>query len=82
MLFRPEIQPLSEVMKKAGGKLVEKVELFDVYTGEKIGLENKSVAFRVTMRAADHTLTDEEADKTSQNILAALEKNLGITLRR
>ena len=69
-------------MKKAGGKLVEKVELFDVYTGEKIGLDNKSVAFRVTMRAADHTLTDEEADMISQKILASLEKNLGITLRR
>lgn len=77
-----EAASVEDVMKKAGGKLVEKVELFDVYTGEKIGLDNKSVAFRVTMRAADHTLTDEEADKTSQKILASLEKNLGITLRR
>ena len=77
-----EAGSIEDVMRKAGGKLVEKVELFDVYTGERIGLENKSVAFRVTMRAADHTLTDEEADKASAKMLAALEKNLGITLRK
>ncbi len=77
-----EAGSVEDVMKKAGGKLVEKVELFDVYTGEKIGLDNKSVAFRVTMRAADHTLTDQEADKASEKMLAALEKNLGITLRK
>ncbi len=77
-----EAGEIEDVMKKACGKLCEKIELFDVYMGEKIGLDNKSVAFRATMRAQDHTITDEEADKASAKMLAALEKNLGIVLRK
>ena len=77
-----EIGKIEEIMTLAGGKLVEKIKLFDVYRGEQLGENKKSVAFSVTMRAADHTLTDEEADKTSKKILTLLEKELGITLRK
>lgn len=77
-----EAAGVEDVMKKAAGRLLEKVELFDVYMGEKLGAGRKSVAFRVTMRASDHTLTDEEADKVSARMLGALEKNLGIALRK
>ena len=69
-----------EVIRKAG-KLVESVVLFDVYMGEKLGADKKSASFRVTMRAQDHTITDEESEKLTQKILASLEKQLGITLR-
>ena len=66
---------------KAGGKLVENVALFDIYRGESIGAGNKSVAFRVTLRAPDKTLTVEEADKASKKILKDLEFKLGLKLR-
>lgn len=39
------------------------------------------MAFSVTMRLPDHTITDEEADKVVKKILFLLEKDLGITLR-
>jgi phenylalanyl-tRNA synthetase beta chain len=69
------------VIAKAGGALVEKVELFDIFRGEKLGAGNKSVAFRVTLRAADRTLTVEEADKISKKIVNDLKFKLGIALR-
>jgi phenylalanyl-tRNA synthetase beta chain len=68
-------------MSKAGGKLVEDVHLFDIYRGEKLGEGKKSVSIRVTLRAADRTLTQEDSDKASAKILAALEKELGLNLR-
>ena len=76
-----EVGKIEEVMSRAGGKLVESVRLFDVYRGQQLGEGKKSVSMRVTLRAADRTLTVEEADKASQKILNALNAQLGIGLR-
>jgi phenylalanyl-tRNA synthetase beta chain len=76
-----EVGTLQAVMSNAGGKLVESVNLFDIYRGPQIGENKKSVSFRVTLRAADRTLTVEEAEKAASKILSALEKELGISLR-
>ena len=54
---------------------------FDVYRGEQVPEGMKSLAFNVSMRSPDHTLTDEEADKVTKKILTLLERELGITLR-
>lgn len=76
-----EVGAIEAVMKKAGGKNVEEIKLFDIYRGAQIGEGKKSVAFSVSMRASDRTLTDEEADKIAGKIRTLLEKELGITLR-
>ena len=76
-----EVGAIEEVMIKAGGKLVEKVALFDVYEGANIGDGNRSLAFRVTLRASDRTLTVEEAEKATKKILKDLEYKLGLKLR-
>ena len=76
-----EVGKIMAVMKNAGGKTVESVNLFDIYRGKQIGDNKKSVSMRVILRAPDRTLTVEETEKTSAKILAALEKELGITLR-
>ena len=76
-----EVGTIEAVMKKAGGNTVEAIRLFDVYRGKQLGEGKKSVAFNVMLRAADHTLTDEEADKVSKKILTLLDRELGITLR-
>ena len=68
-------------MAKAGGKLVEKVELFDIYRGPQVGEGKKSVSMRVTLRANDRTLTVDEADQVSRKILNDLELKMGLTLR-
>ena len=68
-------------MATAGGKLVEDVKLFDIYTGPQVGADKKSVSLRVVLRAQDRTLTVEEAEKVSEKILKALDTQLGINLR-
>ncbi len=76
-----EVGKIEKVMAKAGGKLVEDIKLFDIYTGSQVAQNKKSVSIRVTLRASDRTLTVEETEKVSEKILAALDKELGINLR-
>jgi len=76
-----EVGTIEEVMARAAGKLCEGVALFDVFRGEKIGEGKKSVAFRVTLRASDRTLTVEEADKVSNKIIKDLSYKLGLNIR-
>ena len=76
-----EVGAIEGVMAKAGGKLVESVTLFDIYRGPQVGEGKKSVAIRVTLRAADRTLTVEEADKAVKKMLNDVKFKLGLTLR-
>ncbi len=61
--------------------LVERVAIFDVYSGEPVPAGKKSLAYRVTFRSPTHTLTDEEVNKIQQQILRKLSRELGTTLR-
>jgi phenylalanyl-tRNA synthetase beta chain len=76
-----EVGAIEEVMAKAAGKLCKGVKLFDIFRGEKIGEDKKSVAFRVILRAPDRTLTVEEADKVSNKIIKDLAFKLGLNIR-
>ena len=69
------------VIRKAGGELLEQVELFDVYRGEQVGSNQKSLAFALTYQAADRTLTDDEVGKIRQRVIKQLEQELGAQLR-
>ncbi|HXK82847.1 MAG TPA: phenylalanine--tRNA ligase subunit beta [Clostridiales bacterium] len=70
---------LQRAIENAVGKNLESVKLFDVYQGEQIEKDKKSVAFSLTLRAADRTLTDEEADSAVKKALNALSE-LGAVL--
>ena len=72
---------LEKVIKQRGGKLLEKAELFDVYQGEQIESNMKSVAYKLVFRSPDHTLVDEEIQKVMKKILNGLEMNCGAKLR-
>ena len=76
-----EVGAIEEVMERAAGKLCEDVKLFDIFRGEKLGANKKSVAFRVILRAPDRTLTVEEVDKVSNKILKDLSFKLGLNIR-
>ncbi len=71
---------LEKAIKQAVRHSLEKVALFDVYQGKQIEEGKKNVAFTVTLRAVDHTLTDAEADAAVKKMLTALEK-VGAFLR-
>jgi phenylalanyl-tRNA synthetase beta chain len=63
-----------------GGELLHSAEVFDLYRGEQLGEGRKSLALRLTFRAADRTLTDEEVAEQRREIEAAVEK-IGGSLR-
>jgi phenylalanyl-tRNA synthetase beta chain len=69
------------VVREAGGALLSRAEVFDVYRGAQVGEGSASLALRLEFRAPDRTLTDEEADKRRQKIVAALAERLGARLR-
>lgn len=71
---------LEKTIAQAVGKNLESIELFDVYEGSQIPEGMKSVAFNLRLRAADRTMTDEEADSAMKKAVKALEK-IGISLR-
>lgn len=71
---------LQKAMENAGGKIVESIKLFDVYQGKQIEAGKKSVAFNITMRSSEGTLTDEQASSAMNKMMTALEK-LGANLR-
>ena len=71
-----------DCIEKAGGKTLEEARLFDVYRGEKLGEGKKSVAYALTFRAGDRTLTDAEIQASMNKILKALETNFGAEIRR
>ena len=72
---------MQAAIEQAAGAILESVKLFDVYKGKGIPEGKKSVAYSLSMRAPDRTLTDEECDKAMKNALAALEKSFGAALR-
>ncbi len=76
-----EIGTIEAVLRKAGGKQTEDVRLFDIYRGPQVGEGKKSVSFRMTLRADDHTLTLEDAEKVSKKVVALLDRELGLSLR-
>ena len=71
---------IEKAIKKASGKLLEKVTLFDVYKGKQIEDGKKSISYSISMRSHDGTLTDEQADSVMKKVLKEL-KNIGAELR-
>ena len=72
---------VEEIIVTRGGKILENYELFDIYEGSQIKEGFKSVAYSLSFRAKDHTLTDTEITSTMKKILDGL-KALGAELRQ
>ncbi len=72
---------VESIMKKKAKKLFAGLVLFDVYKGKQVAEGKKSMAYKLTLQSMDKTLTDAEVNETVNDILAALEKDLGATLR-
>ena len=72
---------LEDAIRKGAKGLLKDAALFDIYTGVGIAPGKKSVAFNLTLRADDRSLTAEEADADVKSILTALEQECGAVLR-
>jgi phenylalanyl-tRNA synthetase beta chain len=70
-----------ELIKRVGGELVEEASVFDEYRGAPIPEGHRSVGFTITLRAKDRTLSSDEADQIVQQIKAAIQTELSLTIR-
>ncbi len=68
-------------IREAKPDWLENVEIFDIFRGDAIGAGRKSVAYRLTFRAADRTLTDSEVNKVHEKVKMALKKALNCEIR-
>jgi phenylalanyl-tRNA synthetase beta chain len=70
-----------KVILETGGALVEDARVFDVYTGKQIPEGRKNLAFALSYRADDRTLTDAEVNQAHARIVAEVNARLGAALR-
>lgn len=68
-------------IKKAGGRLLDSVTVFDVYTGENVSSDKKSIAFNVNFMDATRTLTEEEVMTVFNNIIEKVKTTHNAELR-
>ena len=72
---------LERCITAAAGKLLQKINLFDIYRGPGIAAGKKSVAFSLELRAEDRTLTDEDSTGVVERVLDKLKNELNVVLR-
>ncbi|WP_328679920.1 phenylalanine--tRNA ligase subunit beta [Streptomyces sp. NBC_00322] len=72
---------VERVLREGAGELLESIRLFDVFTGEQIGEGKKSLAYALRFRAADRTLTVEEASAARDAAVALAAERTGAVLR-
>ncbi len=75
------VEQVAEVIRRSAGKELESYTLFDVYSGPQLGEGRRSLAYRLSFRAADRTLSDEALAKVRARIIKALERDLAATIR-
>lgn len=75
------VAEISDIIKSTAGSILENVQLFDVYKGGQIPKNKKSVAFALTLRSAERTLTDDEIASVMTEIINNLASQLGVSLR-
>ncbi|MEE0840613.1 MAG: phenylalanine--tRNA ligase subunit beta, partial [Acutalibacteraceae bacterium] len=72
---------IERAISSGAGRLLERIELFDVYQGAQIPEGKKSVAYSVWLRSADSTLSDKEIEDVNTKIIKKLE-SIGAELRK
>lgn len=74
-------EQLLDCVKGLRLKELERVDIFDLYQGDKIPAGNKSLALRLRYRSLERTLTDDEVSALHQKVVDTLAKKLGVALR-
>ncbi|MBO2943493.1 phenylalanine--tRNA ligase subunit beta [Paenibacillus sp. F411] len=77
-----EAAALIETVQKHAGDLLQRVRVFDVFKGSKLGEGKKSIAISLSFRHQERTLTDEEVSSAVETAVAALEQSFGAELRK
>ena len=77
-----EVGQIEKIITKKAKKLLEKMQLFDIYRNEKLGENKKSVAYSLIFRDKNRTLSDDEINVVMENIISELQKTLNAELRK
>ena len=72
---------LEKLIKEVDENIIQNVITFDVYEGDNIPKEKKSVAINVTLQALDRTLGEKDLDQVSQKIIETVKDKTGATIR-
>ncbi|MEF9991244.1 MAG: phenylalanine--tRNA ligase subunit beta [Peptostreptococcaceae bacterium] len=75
------VKQIEDIIKANGEDILESYQLFDVYKGAQIEEGHKSIAYSITYRSKDKTLTDEEVAKVHDKIVNELSEKLNANLR-
>jgi len=76
-----KIGALEKIIREVDGSLIQNVSTFDIYEGENIPKDKKSVAINVTLQAIDKTLTENDLDEISKKIIDTVSKKTGAIIR-
>ena len=77
-----EVGQIEKIITKKAKKLLESMQLFDIYRDEKLGENKKSVAYSLIFRDKNKTLSDEEINTIMEAIVCELQKDLKAELRK
>lgn len=72
---------VASLILESGHPLLEKIELFDVFRGERVGVHKKSLAYALTYQSHDRTLTDQDIKPIREKIIGQLKEKLNAELR-
>lgn len=75
------VDTLLKAVEAAGGDLLKKITVFDLYLDDKLGKNKKSIGLSLTFEDVSRTLVDSEIDERLTHILTMVESKFGITLR-
>ena len=76
-----KIGSLEKLIKTVDTNIIQKVSTFDVYEGDNIPKDKKSVAINVILQAIDKTLSENDLDHVSQKIIKTVKEKIGATIR-
>ena len=76
-----KIGALEKIIREVDNNLIQKVSTFDVYEGENIPKDKKSVAINVILQANDKTLSENDLDQISKRIIETVNAKTGATIR-
>ena len=76
-----KVGDIVDQIKRQGKSIIKNVEVFDIYTGEHVASDSKSIALSIVFQSNEKTLTDQEINDVHEKILAALKKTCNAELR-
>ena len=72
---------LEKIISEIDNSIIQNVTTFDIYEGDNIPKDKKSVAINVTLQAEDKTLSEKDLDQISKKIIEVVKEKTGATIR-